>query len=214
MGKICYIVGAGEFYNHRIEPYPDDYVIAVDNGFNYLMSMGVRIDLVVGDFDSYGGGIPPHPNVIVLKQEKDDTDMLAAINIGKSKGYKNFCLYGGIGGRISHTMANIQCLHMLSKEGMQGFMYGDAEIITVITDSQIDFGDNYRGYISIFSLSGKAEKVNIKNLKYEIEDQNMTNKYPLGISNEFIGKKSSVSVERGTLLIIYEFDDRGRAFRF
>ncbi|MGI6710871.1 MAG: thiamine diphosphokinase [Bacilli bacterium] len=213
MEKICYVVGAGEFYNHMIDPGSDDYVIAVDNGFNYLMNMGVRIDLVVGDFDSYGG-IPIHPNVVVLKQEKNETDMLAAINIGKSKGYKNFCLYGGIGGRISHTIANIQCLHMLSQEGLQGFMYGDAEIITVITDSQIDFGDNYRGFISVFSLSEKAEKVSIKNLKYEIENQTLTNKYPIGISNEFIGKKSSVSVGRGSLLIIYEFDDRGRVFRY
>lgn len=213
MEKICYIVGAGEFYNHRIIPNPDDYVIAVDNGFNYLINMGVRIDLVIGDFDSYGG-IPHHPNVIILNQEKNETDMLAAINVGKSKGYKVFCLYGGIGGRVSHTIANIQCLHMLSKEDMQGFMYGDAEIITVITDSQIDFGDNYRGYISVFSLSGKAEKVNIKNLKYDLDNKNLTNKYPVGVSNEFIGRQSSVSVARGSLLIIYEFDDRGRAFRF
>ena len=42
MEKICYVVGAGEFYNHMIDPGPDDYVIAVDNGFNYLMNMGVR----------------------------------------------------------------------------------------------------------------------------------------------------------------------------
>ena len=61
-GPICYIVGAGTFYEEGFAPERGDFVIAADGGYQILLERGVTMDLVVGDFDSIGFR-PDHPNV-------------------------------------------------------------------------------------------------------------------------------------------------------
>ena len=58
--------------------------------------------------------------VEILPTHKDDTDMLAAIRKGLGLGYRQFQIYGGLGGRLDHTIANIQCLLFLHNRGAKG----------------------------------------------------------------------------------------------
>ena len=55
--------------------------------------------------------------------------------------------------------------------------------------------------MSVFSHTERAEGVYLRGLKYGLEDAVLTNNYPLGISNELIGKESCISVRKGTLLV-------------
>lgn len=52
-------------------------------------------------------------------------------------------------------------------------------------------------------MTDKSIGVDIKGLKYELENAELTNHFPVGVSNEFTGSKSSISVSDGTLLIVY-----------
>ena len=201
--KICYVVGAGDFFGNKINKTVGDYVIAVDGGYQYLQKSAVEIDMVVGDFDSLKEK-PVHANMVVLQKEKDDTDMLAALKIGIIKGYKRFFIYGGTGGRIAHTFANFQCLASLSQNHAQGFLFDKHCVITAITNKSIVFDSTHKGYISVLSHSDKAYGVTIKNLKYELDNITVLSTYPIGVSNQFIGKDSIISVEDGTLIVIYE----------
>ena len=199
---ICYIVGAGENHGLGFVPNPEDYVIAADGGFAHLQREGIRADMVIGDFDSLTSP-PEHGNVVALPSEKDDTDTFAAVREGIGRGYGEFHIYGGTGGRFEHTFANIQTLAYLSQNGMRGRLIGGREIMTAITDGALSFDDGQEGYISVFALSDRAEGVSLRGLKYELEDAEVSNSFPIGVSNEFVGKKSEISVKKGTLLIIY-----------
>ena len=199
---ICYIIGAGENYGLDFTPTTEDFVIAADAGIRYLEQRGFTADLVIGDFDSLND-IPVHPNTKELNPEKDDTDMLAAVREGIKSGYSVFHIYCGMGGRIDHTIANIQTLAHLSQNGTQGFLFGKDNVITAITNRKIFFDKVPSGYISVFSYTEKSEGVYLQNLKYELNNATLTNTFPLGVSNEFIGKESSISVNDGTLLIVF-----------
>ena len=199
--SICYIIGAGENYGLDFTPTSNDYVIAADAGIRYLEQCGITADLVIGDFDSLDD-TPAHPNIRVLNPEKDDTDMLAAVREGIKAGYSVFHIYCGMGGRIDHTIANMQILAYLSQNGMQGLLFGKDSVITAITNQKITFDKIPSGYISVFSYTEKSESVNLRGLKYELNNATLTSTFPLGVSNEFIGKKSSISVSSGTLLIV------------
>ena len=208
---ICYIVGAGENYGIDFSPCADDFVIAADAGFQVLEQNGIDMDLVIGDFDSLPF-VPKHPEVITLKKEKDDTDMRAAVLEGLKAGYGTFHIYGGTGGRIEHTIANMQLLAELSSGGKRGFLFGRDYIITALTNGTLMLPDHISGYVSVFAHSDRAEGVWLKGLKYELQNAVLTNSYPLGVSNELIGKESSITVKNGTLLIIFPIEAKAAAY--
>ena len=84
---ICYIVGAGAFGAGMFYPTEEDLVIACDGGYDACVKRGLRMDLVVGDFDSLAY-VPEHPGVVRLTPEKDDTDAGWALREGLKLGYR------------------------------------------------------------------------------------------------------------------------------
>ena len=58
------------------------------------------------------------------------------------------------------------------------------------------------------SLSEVSKGVTLKGLMYTLQNGELKNDFPLGVSNEFIiDEEACVSVEEGTLLIILQFDE-------
>lgn len=206
--KICYIFGAGDRTPCSIELADDDLVIAADGGFDYLEEIGLRADYVLGDFDSVESYNLPS-DCIRHPKKKDDTDLMLAARLGLEKGYTEFLIYGGLGGRLDHTLGNIQVLTFLSRQGASGTLVGDTYSLRVVTDGVVTFGkglpENQAGNLcSVFSLSDVSVNVTIQGFEYEIEGTTLTNSFPLGISNEFTGRKGIISVQKGTLAILWQ----------
>lgn len=199
---ICYIIAAGEHFALLPQLDAGNFLIAADGGFAYAQKQGIIPNLVVGDFDSLSE--PPSGAVtVVLPQEKDDTDMVAALREGWSRGYRIFHIYGGTGGRLDHTLANIQCVADLAHRGGRGYLFDRDTVITAIKDSRIAFSAGAKGTVSVFCHSDTAAGVFEEGLKYRLDDATLHNTYPVGISNEFTGVPSRISVQSGTLIIIY-----------
>ncbi len=203
---ICYIFGAGEFVPCDITLTESDLVIAADGGYDHLLQIGLRADVVIGDFDSVTSSEIWEDTIcekLTYPPEKDDTDMMLAIKLGLSRGFGQFNIYGGLGGRLDHTVANIQALSFLAEHSAQGILHHPDYELTVIKNSSFTVAKDKTGYISVFSLSDTSENVTIKGLEYELEGATLTNSFPLGVSNAATGKKGIISVERGTLLITW-----------
>ena len=122
---------------------------------------------------------------------------------GIKAGYTSFHIYCGTGGRIDHTMANLQVLAYLPANNMRGFLFDNGIVITAITNDRLCFEKISFGYVSVFSCSTKAEGVTLCGLKYELNNAVLTNTFPIGVSNEFIDRESSISVNGGTLFIVF-----------
>ncbi len=209
--STCIIIGAGDFSEMEIPVGKDDYVIAADGGYQYCRQIQIEPDFVLGDMDSItadmreeiGAFQKKYPErVKILPCMKDDTDMMSAIRIGLEKGYKEFLLYGAMGGRLEHTIANIQCLIYLKNQGANGCMIEKERTIMVAQNETIYFQKEKEGFFSMFALQQRAEGVTIRGMKYPLEDAVITDDFPIGISNEFIGEISEITVKKGTLLLI------------
>lgn len=199
--KTCVIFCAGDFES-CVEPVADGLVIAADGGLQHCKRVGIHPQLVLGDFDSLGY-VPEGAQVFPV--EKDDTDSMLAVRRGLELGYKRFVLYGAMDGpRVDHTLANLQTLIFLAEHGATGYLVGTNSIATAISRGKIRFPARAEGLISVFCVGQDAVGVTIKGLKYGLTKGTLTAGFPLGVSNHFVGDNAEISVEQGSLLIIYD----------
>ena len=201
MGKFV-IFCAAEF-DELLEPLsPADYLLAADGGLRHLNQLNLKPQGILGDFDSLG--YTPQ-GAEVFPVEKDDTDAMLAARKGLELGWREFLFYGALDGpRLDHTVANFQALQYLADHGARGALVGLDQIVTLVKDGQVEFQAQFDGYLSVFCMGADAKGVKIRGLHYETENAVLTAGFPLGVSNRFVGKKAEVSVEEGSLLLIWE----------
>ena len=207
----CILIGAGDLTISQIPIGENDLCIAVDGGYEYCKLLEIEPDYILGDFDSIGEKEAENvaeiarnqeDKVIILPVDKDDTDMLAAIKLGLQEGYQSFRIYAGMGGRIEHSIANIQCLLYLKEHNAVGYLMDGTGMILVAKEEEISFQESLEGYMSLFSM-GDTATVTIENMKYPLQEKEITNSFPIGISNEFIyGSKGKVTVHKGAVVMI------------
>ncbi|MFQ9516108.1 MAG: thiamine diphosphokinase [Eubacterium sp.] len=201
MNKKCYIVGAGDNSGTNFTKGINEYVIAADGGLETLNQLAIVPDLIVGDFDSLGY-VPKGNNVIRYKVEKDDTDMMLAVKKAMEMGFCTIEIFGGTGGRVDHTIANIQTMLYASQKGVAITMTAKAQTYYVITNERITLESRPSGNLSVFAIGGDAWNVNVKGAKYVAAGLNLTPDNPTAVSNSYIGSDVTISVERGSVLII------------
>ncbi|MPM32973.1 Thiamine pyrophosphokinase [bioreactor metagenome] len=197
--KTCYIFCALPV-NVLPAVDPDDLVIAADAGYKQLG--GIKPHLVVGDFDSLGY-VPREESVVELPVRKDDTDALFAVKLGLSRGFRRFVLLGSVGGRLDHTLANIQALAYLTTRGARGVLVGEIEKITMLQNGSLNFFGTPEGIVSVFAYGGTATGVTEENLAYPLDCATVTTDFPIGVSNEFTNQPARITVEEGCLLIVW-----------
>ena len=201
--SVCYIVGAGDF-----APLPEikegDFIIAADGGYDSLRASSLTPNLLVGDLDSIEN-VPTGVEILRFKSEKDETDMHLAFLEGMKRGYREFMIYGGLGGRADHSFANYSLLYYIAKSGCLANLVGLKDETTLILDSSVTLPKMKRGsYFSVFAFGGDALGVSIKNAKYEVSDVRLSPDFPLGVSNEFCDTPPTISVNKGALLVIFQ----------
>lgn len=204
--KSAYLVGASiindiSFFQER----KDCFSVACDGGYSRFLQAGIEPDLLVADFDTFPKEKVQHPKQIIqLNPIKDDTDTFYALKWLIKQGYEKIYLYGCLGGKIEHTIANLQLLSYLSDRHIQAYAYteNNQTVVHMIQNSCIRFNKLASGYISVFAYNNQANGVTEKGLKYTIENATLTSDVPLGVSNEFIGEEASISVKEGKLLLV------------
>ena len=201
LGK-CIVFCAAEFDRLACPIEPEDYVIAADGGLQHTQALGIEPQEILGDFDSLGY-IPQDARVFPV--EKDDTDAMLAARRGLALGFREFLYYGSLDGkRLDHTVANYQTLQYLADHGARGYLVGQDFLVTVVKEGRIFFPEGTEGLISVFCLGADARGVSLRGLYYPLEGGTLTAGFPLGVSNHFTGAPAEISVEAGSLLVMWE----------
>ena len=97
-----------------------DAIICCDAGMAHAKALGIDPDYIVGDFDSAASDVLEHYKAknIPIRQfpaRKDETDMELGIFLALELGATDVVLFGGIGDRFDHTLANAHYLLSLLK---------------------------------------------------------------------------------------------------
>ena len=201
MSGRCLIISGGTFRRLPAELRRAEYVIACDRGYLHAERMGIIPDLIVGDFDS-----APAPETTIPTErapsEKDDTDTMLAARRAVKRGCGEAVICCCFGGRLDHTLANLQAAAWLAQQGVSVRMTGaDAEAYVFTSGTRrVPRRDGWS--LSLFSLTDRCEGVSIRGAKYNGEDMTITNTFPIGVSNRWTEEKAEISVRQGILLIL------------
>ena len=201
MERSCIIISGGDFAPVP-KPAEGEFVIACDRGYTYAQRCGVTPDLVVSDFDSYEGAIEPGVDVRRFCPEKDDTDTMIAIKTAIGMGFTRATVYCALGGRLDHTLANLQSAVYAAEHGLEvSILSPDTEIYT-LRNGRLCLPRRDGFSLSVFSTSGLCRGVSLRGTKYELNNVELTASFPLGVSNEWAGDTAVISVEDGVLQIV------------
>ncbi len=199
MKSRCIIIGSMDV-DTRIQDYLDDsFFIAADGGLKNMEKNNITADLIIGDFDSLGFE-PAGENVIKHPVKKDDTDMMLAVKKAIELGYQEIIIFGGCGGRLDHTLANINTMVYALEKGVSISIL-DSENDLYISDDVIKLSHRDKDNFSLFSVEENAY-VDIEGAKYSGKNIVISNNTTLGVSNSFADDEVKISVVEGTILVI------------
>lgn len=174
-----------------IENYNQDkeeFIIAIDGGYQVLQEHNIKIDAFFGDFDSLKKQELALKNEHIYSSIKDDSDFDLAINylINDKKISKDdkIIVYNGTGGRLDHYRAIINTI--IRNRDYNITLIDDRNEILMSDLTSIFKQDNYK-YISFFSIE-EDTVLSLKGFKYNIDNYNLKLYDNLCLSNEIINE--------------------------
>ena len=198
--KICSVIcGAPYGLEKR---FVSGFLIAADSGLDRCKAAGIVPDLAVGDFDSAVSKIPEGVERVTVPSEKDITDAWLAARIALERGYNELRFFCALGGRVSHSIANIQMLRDLKRQGAVGVLFGERCAMFLLEGKSVRV-QKYDGYLSLFALDETAV-VSETGVKYPLDRHTLTNTFPLGVSNEITAEFAEITAHSGLCAVVLE----------
>ena len=182
------------------------YIIACDGGLNHIANLDLVPDIIIGDGDS--------ADEVLLKNyikkgilfeshpaDKNDTDLALSMAHALRLNPSSITIYGALGGRPDHQLANIHVLHMALKKGVNAAIVDEQTYIVLVGDRVIIEKKDYE-YISLIPMTTEASGITTNNLLYPLMDETLMIGTTRGISNKFAQSPAIISIKQGILAVI------------
>jgi thiamine pyrophosphokinase len=208
MKAFIYVGGKIDVNYITEHPKGEDITVAADSGIKNAIALGDRIDIAVGDFDSFPErDIPEGTEIIRLKPEKDITDAQAAIEIAIERGADSFVIIGGLSGRLDHTLANLSILEDLTARNHYAIMTDGVSRVHFINGGSALIGRSGFKYFSLIPATDVVKGVSVEGAKYPLKNARLSRKNAgFGTSNEIDGNCALITVKKGALFVIESRD--------
>lgn len=118
-------------------------------------------------------------------------------------GMREVAVYGALGGRLDHTLATLSALVGAARAGMHAVAVGEGNVVVALAGGMsLEIAAKNTGTFSVFSAPDASCGLTEFGPLYEVENATLRNDVTLGLSNEFVGKPVSISLERGAVVVV------------
>jgi thiamine pyrophosphokinase len=183
-----------------------DVVVAADAAGEWCVSLGRVPDIAIGDFDSSAEGAEDRlraagASVVRLAQDKDVSDLDAAVNAAIDRGVDALTLTAAFTDRVDHTLGAFGSLaragaRVAARACEPGWM-AVAVSPTRPFIANLTAGTRF----SVLSPTGVGG-VTILGARFPLDACDLRPLSSLGLSNEALGGRVSVRVSEGMLLVV------------
>lgn len=179
-----------------------DFIVAADGASNYLRSLNIMPDIIIGDMDStsrstakfFGRKEIP---VIEIK-EQETTDFEKSLMFCLKNGLKNILVFGAVSTRTDHTINNFSIMKKYFNKA--GITFVTAEFEIFLIRKQTEFSVMPGETLSLMALP-KASGITTKGLMYSLNNEILEFGKREGTLNKTVSNKVSISFKTGYLLL-------------
>ena len=207
MRAFIYTGGTVRTENITEHPKADDLCIAADAGYRTACTLGERVDVLLGDFDSLGE--PPVDEsfeILRVPAEKDLTDTQLAVEIAIDRGAEDIVIIGGLSGRLDHTLSTLAILEDLHARGLHGYITDGQSRAHYIKSSSTLIARSAYKYLSLIAADEVVKGVDIEGCKYPLKKATIRRRNQFAVSNEITGNVAFIAVKKGGVYIIESRD--------
>lgn len=184
-----------------------DFIICADGGARHLYKVNIMPNYILGDLDSLSSEIIDfykHSKVKFTQfpSRKNETDAELCINLANDLNVNEIHIIGALGGRIDHTIANINLMYYIKQLGINSTIQTPDEDIFLVSNETFIINGNKGDTVSIIPIKGDAKGVTLEYLEYPLNNFEMKYGTPIGISNVMEKNECKITVEDGSLIVI------------
>ena len=183
-------------------------VIVLDSAIERVMELGIKVDVLLGDFDrNFDANYYKqnhYPIEIVHTPDQNKTDLEKAFDFLIEKGHKAANVVWATGKRADHTLNNFSTL-VSYRNNLKIVLFDDySKVFLLPTYFKKWYPKNT--IISLIPL-GKVEGIATENLFYTLNNESLELGYRTGSSNH-VTEDGIVTIthEKGNLLLIESFE--------
>lgn len=188
----------------QIQYDPEAEYIGVDRGAWFLYKQAIPMICAIGDFDSIDASQLSHLQAkcqcIILNVKKNETDTEYAIMYAQKLNYDQIVLYGGLGGRVDHELANV----FLMLHRYQNLILADEhQVMQVLSKGEYVIKKQFH-YLSFLALQESV--ISEKGVAYPLTQARIHPYDIFTISNEIVKEKAEITIHEGSVLMIQSED--------
>jgi thiamine pyrophosphokinase len=190
-------------------------VIAADSGLDHARRLDLAVDLVVGDLDSVSDdalawAAERHVPVERFPTDKDATDTELAIEAAVDRGARHVVVVTGAGAgaargerRLDHLLSVVLLLGQprWSNVTIEAWV-GEAHVLRLAGPGRLVVPAERGETVSLLPIGGAAHGITTEGLRYALSGETLDAASSRGVSNVVDRPQPSITVERGTLLVI------------
>lgn len=213
--KLAILSGGPEAYLPAFShPLLEDVSwVGVDRGTLTLLNHGLTPIRAFGDFDSVTldewqtiqkSGIP----LETYTPEKDATDLELALDWALEQAPEVCYLVGATGGRLDHSLMNLQLLVKGVDHATSLFLVDKQNIVTLLKSGSYNIVKRPDfDYISFIAYTPKVSGLTLDGFKYNLKEHVLNWGSSLCISNVLTDPHAVVCFEEGLLLLVQSRDE-------
>jgi thiamine pyrophosphokinase len=212
--KVVFVICGGpigdlSFLQSERERHQPAALICADGGARHLHALGLTPELIVGDMDSLDGGLQRDfvikgSRIIRYPDVKDETDSELALQMAFMMAPDEIRIYGALGARIDHTLANLGLLAAAADRGIETRLLDEWCEILLVRGQAIVTGEAGQT-VSLVAFGADAAGVTLEGFEYPLRNAPIARSRPVGVSNRLTAAHGVISVESGDLLAIRYF---------
>ena len=184
-------------------PKQGDLTVAADSGWNNAEQLGVKPQVLLGDFDSIGREtLPDAEEILQVPPEKDRTDTQLAVDLALSRGADDIVLIGGLSGRLDHTLSNLAVLEYLHEKNVHAVITDGFNRARFLKNTGALVARSEFTYVSLIAASDTVKGVTVEGCKYPLKNGKLTRTCGFAVSNEITGNCALIEVRRGAVYLI------------